>query len=60
MTEAEAVERLATLPLLFNHDVEAIHVLADDLLVQYLKDSGSMQLARAYDQMRDKEGFYYA
>ena len=40
--------------------IEDVHVKADSVLVRYLRDNGAVELADAYEKMRDDVGFWYA
>lgn len=56
MTEKDAVEQLnAIVP-----DVEADHVLADKILLQFIRDSGHGAVADAWEAADARGNFYYA
>lgn len=60
MTAIEALEALRALPK--DGDNEGDHVKADDILVAFLKahDPACADIAKAYEEARERVGFWYA
>jgi len=42
-----------------NGVTESLHIVAESVLVRYLRDNGAVELADAYVKMRDDVGFTY-
>lgn len=57
MTPDEAVKLLEALSSI---DPETSHVLADQVLVDFLRSNGFADVADAFDAASDRIGFWYA
>jgi hypothetical protein len=53
----EAIQQLNTIG---GSDSEMAHIEADSVLLNYLRQTGSAELADAYDALKEKTAFYYA
>ena len=57
MTEQEAIDKLNALP---GKNAEYDHIDADQIIADFLRGVGYAALADAYEQTRDRVGFWYA
>ena len=56
MTQDEAIEKMKQLPT----DAEGAHILADRILLDFLRSNGFGALADAHDALHKRVGFLYA
>ena len=55
--QQQAIERIRAA---INFGIECAHIEADDALIEYLKATGSADVAEEFVALRDKLGFWYA
>ena len=51
---------VARLNTLSDLDVESSHIEADNLLLEALRFLGAEDVAKAYEDLRERQGFWYA
>jgi len=56
MNEQDAVDRLKHL----GGDPESDHGVAEEILCEFLRSCGHMDVADAFEEARDRIGFWYA
>jgi len=54
---SEAIKQLEALE---SGDPERAHIEAEDIICNYLKEIGATEIVEAYDEARERVGFWYA
>ena len=58
MTPEQAIKRLKAMPA--HGDSESLHGEAEDILLDFLRSQGHSEVANAFEEARDRVGFWYA